>query len=325
MQWPHLLAINIGQGSLSLDDPDTTTLDQLPFQMDYRDNKKLVLRGAILGDNSHFTAIIRLQYCWMHYDGMYRHHDPNSIRFHTYRCNDPEECRKAMHNRAISVAFYEVLDGNSFTETNNPCFGDWNFDIETVLAHHGCKNSLDHEYLEERIKQLDKDEQAEEKTDEEEEEEAEEEEAEEEEEEEEEYKKETRINHDKQLKDLNKSIKEMKKDTPPTRKKARSPSSTSPHLRFPPGFSVNSNQRTGKQAICQGCKNAIDRNELRIRHNYTAPQHKYPTRNQYHCNAKCLMKMLASHLQEFLNDSTQGYPKVLKIKKEIETILKGAK
>ena len=61
-QWPCLLVLNYGQASLPLTDPATTKINELPFQLNYRD-KKLVLRAAILGSGSHFTSVIRMQHC----------------------------------------------------------------------------------------------------------------------------------------------------------------------------------------------------------------------------------------------------------------------
>ena len=139
-QWPRLLVLNYGQASLPLTDPATTKINELPFQLNYRD-KKLVLRAAILGSGSHFTSVIRMQHCWMHYDGFKYQNISNSTKFHAYKLN-PKESKAAMRGRAISMIFYEVLDSSMFDEGKNPLFGDWNFDIGSVIAHRGCSNTI---------------------------------------------------------------------------------------------------------------------------------------------------------------------------------------
>ena len=70
----------------------------------------------------------------------------NSVKFCSYNLNEIAS-RAAMHNRGIAMIFYEVLDLALFSGVShsNPLFGDWSFDISTVIAHdesHARQRSL---------------------------------------------------------------------------------------------------------------------------------------------------------------------------------------
>ena len=103
-----------------------------------------------------------------------------------------------------------------------------------------------------------------------------------------------------------------RESTPPT-----------PRNRIPPGFSCIAGQRRGKLPMCQGCKQQIDRDQVRVRHSWidTKKKHTRPTRVQYHANAECLLEMQEDHLMQFMEDSKLTLKMVVNAKKEIKKLL----
>ena len=79
VSYPQLAVFTYGQAGMVQGAPEPLApqtsnrewqpcrLDQLPFQFHYM-GKRWVLRGVILGDSSHFTAVARLETCWMCYN-----------------------------------------------------------------------------------------------------------------------------------------------------------------------------------------------------------------------------------------------------------------
>jgi hypothetical protein len=321
IEWPRLLVFNLGHwhhGLFSLDNPDATTLNDLPTRTNYRD-KTLVLRAVILSDNNHYTAVVKLPYCWMHYDGMEKDRPGNIFtRLYAYNCKDSQRSLSAMRKRSIAMVFYEVLDGNLFTSGDNThMFGDWSFKIETVLAHNGCRNSLN-DRMKEAAHIFASSEEEEEDND-------------------EHNDDNAKKNADKdknmtdeRLKGLTKKVQEIKKkkqNNKTTQHKKTKGATLSPSTRdrMPPGFSLAACQKKGKQAKCKSCNKPIDRDNLRVRHSWVAENHKHPTRDQYHCTVECLMKMKPSFLREFMDNPKMSLGKVVKVKKLIEQKLQKTK
>lgn len=76
-----------------------------------------------MGDNSHFTAVVRLPNAWLHYDGMKR----PQLQLHSL---DIEGTEEAMHQRALAQIFYEVMD-----ENEQKSFGSEDVDYSSVFQY----------------------------------------------------------------------------------------------------------------------------------------------------------------------------------------------
>jgi hypothetical protein len=87
------------------------------------------------------------------------------------------------------------------------------------------------------------------------------------------------------------------------------------------------NQAKGRLPWCNGCKKQISRNDIRVRHCWIneGKKERYPTRHQYHARTECLLEMSSDHLGEFLEDRRITMKAVVKVKKEIENLVKEKK
>jgi hypothetical protein len=84
------------------------------------DNKKFVLRGAILGDgnNVHWSACMKAGRHWLHYDGLREDNTscPGGTFFRLFPIEDGD---KAMNGYGLAYVIYEVLD-SLCDEIDNP-------------------------------------------------------------------------------------------------------------------------------------------------------------------------------------------------------------
>ena len=223
------------------------------------------------------------------------------------------------------MIFYEVLDLASFAGEANPLFGSWFFDIDTVIAHRGCPNTLKHsmemsDALNSDTEDNDKknDNKKQNKN------------------EEVDDKKQNENNKDKTttskaatkdwLKGVRKGMKETagnsakkkkQKTSPGSKIKDRKTPSSSPRVRFPPGFSIRNQQRKGRRPTCPGCGEKIDYAEMRVCHNWTKPNMRHPERQQYHAHTECLKELDPEHLDQFLADRKLTMNVIRNLKKEI--------
>ena len=65
VKWPHLMLFEMGNFHVDL------SINSIEECFTWR-NKKFLLRGAILGDDGHFTTLLRMPNGWMHFDDMAR-------------------------------------------------------------------------------------------------------------------------------------------------------------------------------------------------------------------------------------------------------------
>ena len=72
-RWPHLLLVN-PVGRLG-DSEDPLSTHEVPVEY-YMHGKRLVLRGTINGDGSHFVSFIRTKTNWIYYDGLAGYWEP---------------------------------------------------------------------------------------------------------------------------------------------------------------------------------------------------------------------------------------------------------
>ena len=118
---PQLAVFDQGEAAVgALTFGGISHLADVPFEFCHLE-RRWVLRGAILGDGCHFTAVARLPNGWMHYDGM------GSPMLKFYPLNR-KGATKAMHGRGIAHVCCEVLE---LHETRN--FGEEKLDHSTVF------------------------------------------------------------------------------------------------------------------------------------------------------------------------------------------------
>lgn len=258
----HLAVIDQGEGTLAYDGIERGTLYDVPFEFVHL-GKCWVLRGAILGDGMHFTAVARLPNCWMHYDGM----SSPMLQLHSL---DRKGSTEAMHDRGLGQIFYEVLD---LDETRR--FGSEQLDPSTVFQYNTEKQGS----LEESE---DEDEEIEWKDD--------------------EYQSEKKTVKVETVKDSSEDEAETIKDTSTDKVEAGRNTSedelpkekVSPlvTVRIPSGWSsrAEGSGRRGPLPTCRGCKGKIRRDGKCIRHSYKKKFHTFSTIEQYHCRVVCLEK-----------------------------------
>ena len=91
ISWPHVVVFDCCV---------TAMLEDMPFTFMWN-HKKFVLRCALLGNNSHFIALICTPEAWLHYDGL------KDIKFCFYNLQDTATARGEY---GLDKVLYEVLD-----------------------------------------------------------------------------------------------------------------------------------------------------------------------------------------------------------------------
>ena len=93
--------------------------------------------------------------------------------------------------------------------------------------------------------------------------------------------------------------------------------------RIPKGFSLRQKVPSrGRRAKCAGCDKLIAYVDCCIRHRYRkVEQFEYDDVKNYHCRAKCLVKMKPEHLVMFV-DKKWIEPDVVRVVKEIQHLCK---
>ena len=108
--WPHVMVFDCCM---------TAMLEDMPFTFKWN-NKKFVLRSALLGNNSHFIALICTPEAWLHYDGL------KDIKFCFYNSQHTVTVRGEY---GLDKVLYEVLN-----EDDTRDFGSTDISWEDVLV-----------------------------------------------------------------------------------------------------------------------------------------------------------------------------------------------
>ena len=296
-KWPHTLAFDMTNTSGG-------TVNDVPLTFEYK-KKRFVLRGFLLGDGGHFTAVVRCPNAWMHYDGDV----PVGRRFEFFPL---EQGRQVMKGRRINMVTYEVLD---ITETRN--WADETFDL---FSNFECKETkkqpidLDSDWSDEDEDDESKKQKSEPKKDESKKLESE---TEPKKDESKKFESEPKSDDDSEgtsasvlAERIRKGREELGKMNPKKvvtdgLKKLRSDvkqTGARKDDKVPTGFSVSKSiQSRGPKAKCHGCKREIGYADKHIRYSYKrSKRYKKNDVLKFHMNVKCLNKMRKDHMMEFM-------------------------
>jgi hypothetical protein len=306
---PHLAVFDQGEGGSHGMDGYSRLCD-VPFEF-VKYGKRWILRGCLLGDSAHFTAVARLPNCWLHYDGMGR---PSRMKAYPL---DVKGSREAMNGRYLAQIYYELVDGE---EKRN--FGCDNFDYTTVFDFEQLEDKEEKQKKAETrvfyLEELDEDE------------------------EENEW---TGSNKDEMVYGVGcndssseeeaptrkaKNLKKGKEKTPQARtrketgsKKEKQKPRQQPEKRIPPGWTVRPEGvgSRGPLPTCKGCNEKIELHSKCIRRSYKRKRSdNYPTTDQYHCRVRCIEKVKEKD-RAALKEFTRRYwtdARVVAVAKEID-------
>lgn len=270
----HLAVIDIGESQRT----NNTQLYDLPFEFIHM-GKRWTLRGAILGNGVHFTAVARFPTCWIFYDGMMNNKNGVKLRVHPL---NRMGCKDAQEGYGIAHVYYELHEIEDKQQ-----FGSAEFNPSTVFEYKGIIPTMAGEFYSSEGGASDEDEEKKcewsdeqmedsngtrKKT--------------------EKEKQEDILSDDesefewsdKEMEDSDNtmdwsSIEGNKKSTRLSTKE-----------RVPEGWSLRPKGRGshGPRPQCKGCHGKIKYANKCLRHKYTKKGHFYPTIDQFHCKIGCL-------------------------------------
>jgi hypothetical protein len=262
-KYPHLAVIDLCENSFDFH----LELYDLPFEFIHME-KRWILRGGILGNGSHFTAVARLPTCWMYYNGIPNGH--NGIKLRSYPL-DRKGSQDAMNSYGLTDVYYELEDLDEKRR-----FGMEEFDHSTVFEFLGNIPAMNKETKED-VESSSSGEENEfdwspEKS-----------------EDEKEQQSLSDVEHEIDVDDKE-TVDSSSEMTPVWSSSEDTVKHMDVDQRQKKGWSQRPKGigKLGPLPKCKGCGLPIGRKKKCLRHHVTKIGHKYPTTNQYHCKIKCL-------------------------------------